>query len=114
MTDLGMPHVDGRQVAAAIKAMSPSTPVIMLTGWGQRLVAEGDIDGGRAQVAHASQTLQHAAAGREAAAAWREAGDVLSQVGEPVAAMDAYQRALGLLGVTAAPTPASLRSIAEA
>lgn len=81
---------------------------------GQALVAEGDIDGGRAQVAHASQTLQHAAAGREAAAAWREAGDVLSQVGEPVAAMDAYQRALGLLGVTAAPTPASLRSIAEA
>jgi hypothetical protein len=23
--------------------MSPSTPVILLTGWGQRLVAEGDI-----------------------------------------------------------------------
>jgi len=43
ITDLGMPHVDGRQVAAAIKAASPSTPVIMLTGWGQRLIEEGDI-----------------------------------------------------------------------
>ncbi len=43
ITDLGMPYVDGRQVASAIKGASPSTPVIMLTGWGQRLVAEGDI-----------------------------------------------------------------------
>jgi CheY-like chemotaxis protein len=43
ITDLGMPYVDGRKVASAIKAASPSTPVIMLTGWGQRLVAEGDI-----------------------------------------------------------------------
>jgi PAS domain S-box-containing protein len=43
ITDLGMPHVDGRKVASAIKADSPSTPVILLTGWGQRLVAEGDI-----------------------------------------------------------------------
>jgi signal transduction histidine kinase/ActR/RegA family two-component response regulator len=43
ITDLGMPYVDGRKVATAIKAVSPSKPVIMLTGWGQRLVAEGDI-----------------------------------------------------------------------
>ena len=27
----------------AVKNESPSTPVILLTGWGQRLVAEGDI-----------------------------------------------------------------------
>jgi len=38
-----MPYVDGRKVAAAIKAASPMTPVIMLTGWGQRLVSEGDV-----------------------------------------------------------------------
>jgi PAS domain S-box-containing protein len=43
ITDLGMPHVDGRKVATAIKSDSPSTPVILLTGWGQRLVAEGDV-----------------------------------------------------------------------
>jgi PAS domain S-box-containing protein len=43
ITDLGMPYVDGRRVAAAVKGASPSTPVIMLTGWGQRLAAENDI-----------------------------------------------------------------------
>jgi signal transduction histidine kinase/ActR/RegA family two-component response regulator len=43
ITDLGMPRVDGRKVASAVKAAHPCTPVIMLTGWGQRLVAEGDI-----------------------------------------------------------------------
>jgi CheY-like chemotaxis protein len=42
ITDLGMPYVDGRKVASAVKGASPKTPVVMLTGWGQRLVAEGD------------------------------------------------------------------------
>jgi PAS domain S-box-containing protein len=43
ITDLGMPHIDGRKVAGAIKNLSRSTPVILLTGWGQRLMSEGDI-----------------------------------------------------------------------
>ena len=43
ITDLGMPHVDGRKVAASIKALSANTPVILLTGWGQRLIAANDI-----------------------------------------------------------------------
>jgi PAS domain S-box-containing protein len=43
LTDLGMPSADGRQVASAVKAASPSTPVILLTGWGERLLAEGDV-----------------------------------------------------------------------
>jgi CheY-like chemotaxis protein len=43
ITDLGMPHVDGRAVATAIKQMSPATPVILLTGWGERLLAEGRV-----------------------------------------------------------------------
>ena len=43
ITDLGMPYVDGRKVAQSIKEMSPSTPVILLTGWGQRIVSEGDL-----------------------------------------------------------------------
>jgi hypothetical protein len=30
-------------VASAVKAASPTTPVILLTGWGQRLIAEGDL-----------------------------------------------------------------------
>jgi PAS domain S-box-containing protein len=43
VSDLGMPTVDGRQVASAVKAASPDTPVILLTGWGERLLAEGDV-----------------------------------------------------------------------
>jgi CheY-like chemotaxis protein len=43
ITDLGMPHVDGAKVAAAVKAEAPTTPVIMLTGWGQRMIAGDDI-----------------------------------------------------------------------
>lgn len=42
VTDLGMPHVDGRKVASAVKAISSTTPVILLTGWGQRLIAAND------------------------------------------------------------------------
>lgn len=42
ITDLGMPYVDGRQVAGAIKVASAATPVILLTGWGRRLAAEGN------------------------------------------------------------------------
>jgi signal transduction histidine kinase/ActR/RegA family two-component response regulator/uncharacterized membrane protein affecting hemolysin expression len=43
ITDLGMPYVDGRKVAASVREVSPSTPVILLTGWGRRLLAENDI-----------------------------------------------------------------------
>lgn len=43
ITDLGMPHVDGRQVAAAVKAARPDTLVVLLTGWGRRLVEEGEV-----------------------------------------------------------------------
>ena len=42
ITDLGMPYVDGHKVASAVKEESPSTPVILLTGWGQRMNAEGE------------------------------------------------------------------------
>ncbi len=42
VTDLGMPYVDGRRVAAAIKEASPTTPVVLLTGWGQRLMSDDD------------------------------------------------------------------------
>ncbi|WP_298408283.1 ATP-binding protein [Janthinobacterium sp.] len=42
ITDLGMPHMDGRKVASAVRRCSPATPVIMLTGWGQRLAADSD------------------------------------------------------------------------
>jgi CheY-like chemotaxis protein len=41
-----MPHVDGRAVAAAIRSAAPATSIIMLTGWGQRLIASGEIPDG--------------------------------------------------------------------
>jgi CheY-like chemotaxis protein len=43
ITDLGMPHIDGRKVANAVKSARPATPVILLTGWGQRLVSDGEV-----------------------------------------------------------------------
>ncbi len=46
ITDLGMPHVDGSKVAASIKSTLPGTFVLMLTGWGRRLVAEGEMPPG--------------------------------------------------------------------
>ena len=43
ITDLGMPHVDGRRVAASIKALDAATPLLLLTGWGRRLAADGEM-----------------------------------------------------------------------
>ncbi len=40
ITDLGMPRMDGRRVASEVKRIAPHTPVILLTGWGERLRAE--------------------------------------------------------------------------
>jgi signal transduction histidine kinase/ActR/RegA family two-component response regulator len=42
ITDLGMPKMDGHQVARTIKAESPNTPVIMMTGWGTIMKEEGE------------------------------------------------------------------------
>jgi len=42
ITDLGMPDMDGYHVARAIKAESPRTPILMLTGWGAMIKADGD------------------------------------------------------------------------
>jgi signal transduction histidine kinase/ActR/RegA family two-component response regulator len=46
ITDLGMPKLDGRSVAIAIKALAADTPIILLTGWGHRLIAEQDMPRG--------------------------------------------------------------------
>jgi DNA-binding response OmpR family regulator len=40
ITDLGMPAVSGREVVAAIKQVSPSTRVFLLTGWGRHMEDE--------------------------------------------------------------------------
>jgi len=46
VADLGMPYVDGRTVAVAVKATAPRAPVILLTGWGHRLLEEKDVPPG--------------------------------------------------------------------
>ncbi|HEV8014865.1 MAG TPA: ATP-binding protein [Stellaceae bacterium] len=43
ITDLGMPYMDGHEVARAIKALSAATPVILLTGWGRRMTGEREL-----------------------------------------------------------------------
>jgi CheY-like chemotaxis protein len=42
ITDLGMPDIDGHHVARTIKAESPNTPVIMMTGWGAAMRDDGE------------------------------------------------------------------------
>jgi CheY-like chemotaxis protein len=42
ITDLGMPYVDGRQVAKTLKRESPKTPIILLTGWGAYMKEDGE------------------------------------------------------------------------
>jgi CheY-like chemotaxis protein len=45
ITDLGMPEMDGKQLAKSIKAQSPKTPIIMMTGWGSMMKADGESGG---------------------------------------------------------------------
>ncbi len=40
VTDLGMPDIDGRGVAAAINTTDSNTPIIMLTGWSSDIGSE--------------------------------------------------------------------------
>lgn len=37
ITDLAMPDVDGRQVVASLRAISPGIPIVLLTGWRHQL-----------------------------------------------------------------------------
>ncbi len=69
ITDLGMPYVDGRKVASAVKAAAPNTTVLLLTGWGQRLVADGDIP------AHVDRVLSKPPKLRELRAVLAECSD---------------------------------------
>ena len=43
ITDVGMPNVDGRQIVRTVKAESPETPVIMLTGWASMMDQDGQL-----------------------------------------------------------------------
>jgi CheY-like chemotaxis protein len=43
LSDLGMPDVDGRKLAAAIKATSPDTPIVLVTGRGHTMRADDNL-----------------------------------------------------------------------
>ncbi len=42
ITDLGMPKIDGLELARRVKTQSPTTPVVLLTGWGRQMTSEGE------------------------------------------------------------------------
>ena len=42
VTDLAMPHVDGRQLARSIHKRAPEKPILMFTGFGDSMKANGD------------------------------------------------------------------------
>lgn len=42
ITDYGMPEMNGGQVAKHIKALSPSTPVIVISGWDSASFIDND------------------------------------------------------------------------
>jgi len=77
ITDLGMPYMDGRRVAAAIKAAAPTTPVILLTGWGQRLASEGVLS------PHVDRVLSKPPKLRELRVALAEVVDNVAQATRP-------------------------------
>ena len=41
LTDLGMPDMNGWEVARAVKARAPNVPVVLVTGWGEDGPAPG-------------------------------------------------------------------------
>lgn len=45
-TDLGMPGMSGREVALSAKRVSPGTPVVLLTGWGDQFRSGQEVPDG--------------------------------------------------------------------
>ena len=46
ITDQSMPQMNGVQLGSAIKARSPGTPVVLLTGFGEDMLAAGTLPPG--------------------------------------------------------------------
>jgi signal transduction histidine kinase len=42
ITDLGMPYMDGHQLARTIRAEQPKMPIVMMTGWGAMMKEDGE------------------------------------------------------------------------
>ena len=50
LSDVGLPGINGEEVARIISARSPHIPVMLLTGWGDQLLAQGKLMKGVARV----------------------------------------------------------------
>jgi ligand-binding sensor domain-containing protein/signal transduction histidine kinase/ActR/RegA family two-component response regulator len=57
VTDMAMPEMNGNQLSEAIEKINPGTPVIMLTGFGELMNAEGTTHSGKALVVGKPITL---------------------------------------------------------
>jgi len=79
ITDLGMPYVDGRKVAAFVKARSAHARVILLTGWGKRMLADNDIPEHVDRVLSKPPRLTEIRAALNEFAARQNPGDVLAE-----------------------------------
>ena len=66
LTDLGMPGMDGLEVATRAKQLQPHVPVVLLTGWGAHYenAPPEAVDVGALQADHARRPGQRALAGR--------------------------------------------------
>ena len=95
ITDLGMPYVDGRKVAARVHQAAPLTPIIMLTGHGHRLIATDD-----PSTSIASSANRRAC--RSCARCWRNSS-VRAAVARQAPADAAARRARGAPGTSRGP-----------
>lgn len=57
ITDQGMPEMTGTQIAAAIKSAAPKKPILLLTGWGEQMLAAGEHPAGVDRVLNKPVTL---------------------------------------------------------
>ncbi len=61
LTDLGMPHMNGRDLARHIRKAWPNLPVVLMTGWVERADAEGEpLFAGRLAKPPSVESLRHA------------------------------------------------------
>lgn len=107
--------LEGRPLEAVDKArdvvnrLNPDQPESVRAQllMGEALLALGEEATGKGVAESALESLERLGASREAAEAWRDYGDLMTKLGDPTGAANAYQRALarvGILGHAQAPS----------
>jgi DNA-binding NarL/FixJ family response regulator len=61
VTDLGLPDLSGEDIAREVVARAPGIPVILLTGWADRLKAEATSLAGVTQILGKPVTIERLA-----------------------------------------------------